>query len=168
MDSFTYVDCETVNTLEDCADFFLNGGQQVRLASSSIQDGILMFEILRELDNIVVVIDEGDMLLRAQHNPAAFLWLADYGRHSRMGGIVAARRPQRLPRDYTAQSILFYSNVREGRDRQYLKERLDTRPLPFPGEYCWYAHDLNGELTYFSKEEIMQLLNGHVSIVGGN
>lgn len=168
MDSFTYIDIEVCHTLEDCTDFFLAGGQHIRLASSTIQDGLLMFEVLRELDNIITVIDEADMLLRAQHNPEAFLWICDYGRHSTQGGIFCARRPARLPRDFTAQSILFYSNVREGRDRQYLKERLDMRPLPLPGEYCWYAHDLNGELTYFDKGEIMQILRGQTISAGGS
>lgn len=121
----------------------------VRFVGDSEDCGNLL-TVVRELDNILVVFDEADMVLRASslQNPEPFRWMVSYGRHFGQGMLLIARRPQELPRQFTAQSILFFSATHEPTDRTYIRQRVGHIP-DGPGEYEWYAHTLAGELIHF-------------------
>jgi hypothetical protein len=133
-----------------CGDLFLQGAARVAMVCAPPSEGAEMFDILRELNDILVVYDEADMILDTQHNPEAFQWLVSYGRHCEQGMILIARRPQRLPREFTAQSILFFGDTVEPNDTAYIKARIGKEPDK-AGEFCWYAHDFDGSLIHIDK-----------------
>lgn len=157
LDEYDGLGCITCYSIDDCMNALEGGEAFIRLANPAIDQAVDMFDVLREIDDILIVIDEADLLLRNQHNPDSVSWIFNYGRHVNQGMILAARRPTRLPREFTAQSILFFPDTLEPRDRQYIKDRLGEEPLPV-GEYCWSAHSFDGELTIFDKSWAQQVL----------
>lgn len=75
-------------------------------------------------DNINLAIDEIDMAVnRAYQPPLAIRELAAYGRHNKVGLVVAARRPANIPRSITSQAdFIFTFQQHEPGDIKYFKD----------------------------------------------
>jgi ABC-type dipeptide/oligopeptide/nickel transport system ATPase component len=133
-----------------------SGERAFRYVRGTPTDALLLLEYLREIDNILLVFDEADQLFTASNlqNPESMLWFNDYGRHAGMGIIMIARRPQKLPRDVTAQCVLFFQPSLEPNDMLYIKSRVGFHPDPLP-KYHWYMHTADGELRVITADYIL-------------
>ena len=142
-----------------CAEAFLSDSFPLRLASASPIDMSLAFELVREINDLFVVVDESDFFLDNQHNPPAFSWSVRYGRHFGQGGILIARRPSNLPREFTAQSVLFFQVCIEPNDLKYIRERVGSVPERLPA-FNWYCSDLDGKIIIVSDSWILERQKG--------
>jgi hypothetical protein len=136
---------QTAYDAAQCADLFLSGQFPIRLASASPQDMALSFDLVREIDGVFSVVDEADFFLSNQHNPPAFSWVVNYGRHFSQGILIVARRPQNLPREFTAQATLFFQPSIEPNDMNFIRGRIGYIPERLP-EFSWYVSDLSGKI----------------------
>ncbi len=142
---------EEAFTPEEVIELFNSGKKQVRYVSGDDEDMLQLLPFLKEFDNILLVFNESDMLFENQHNPPDFKWMVNMGRHARISMILIARRPPDLPRSFTGQSFLFFSNVVEPNDIKFVKARIGAMPPRNIPQFDFYVHDFNsGELTLFS------------------
>lgn len=141
---------ETCYDAGSVVDAFENKVERVRYCRGTVEDAAVLLEYLMELDNLLVLQDEADAILDPcrKCNPRALLWINDYGRHVGQGMICMARRVSALPRDFTAQSILFFKPTVEPADIEYIRKRTRGADLPeLSSPWDWYGQDLAGNIT---------------------
>jgi len=147
MNCYPLPDFHSVYTIEEAVDALINPEiRRIRYAMACPDDIETLFDLLKELDDIFIIIDESDQVFGRVNNSEALHWITHYGRHVNQAAILIARRPPSLPIDFTAQSIFCFSRVIEPNDIKYVKGRLGYEP-PDPGQYNWYSVSVDGELT---------------------
>lgn len=122
-----------VKTLPDALEYLRRvrfGRFSVILRTLDPEEELALLEFLTHgepdnppLPDVTAYIDEIDRLCNPSQIPDSIFRLVNYGRHFRVSLIAAARRPNRVHRDLTANADrIFIGKLHEPRDADYLRE----------------------------------------------
>lgn len=155
------VNSEYYNALDslDVIEAYERGIKKVRLLMPQVSEIDLLIDYLKEMNNILIVIDEANMVFERRKNNDTLEWIIHIGRHANIGIIMIARRYTNLPIDFTAQAIFVFNQVIEPADIQHIKQRLGTRTIPPKMEkYNWYAAEPDGMLSVLKADYIQDIV----------